>query len=115
VVQPLVNQRLLNAVCVFRRDSLGAWQYWVESDERLAIALLDDEDREGLQPQAMSATVSSLQEALRLLDRYPWHMLSPLVLHPDCREMILKAIEDRGGSNCPERWEEQAILRIQRR
>ena len=48
-----------------RRDSHGAWRYWVESDEQLAVALLDDEDRQGLQPHAMSATVSSLQEALR--------------------------------------------------
>ena len=104
------------SIAVLRRqDGHGNWRYWVESHEHLAIALLGEDDREGLQPNAMSATVSSLQAALRLLDRYPWHRLSPITLHPDCREMVLKAMEDRGESECPERWKGQAILRIQRR
>lgn len=97
------------------RDGQGAWRYWVESDERLAIALLDDEDRQGLQPHAMSSTVSSLKKALFLLDRYPWHQLSHVALHPDCQQEVLKAVKKRGGEECAKRWEVRAALTIQRR
>ena len=98
-----------------RRDDQGAWRYWVESDEQAAVDMLDDEDRQGIQPRESSAAVTSLQEALLLFGRYPWHRLHPVVLHPDCREEALKAIEERNGGERSAQWRDQTILGIQRR
>jgi len=39
--------------------------------------------------------VSSLAEALRLLDRYPWHRLYPLHAHLEFRVVVYDAVSDR--------------------
>jgi hypothetical protein len=54
-----------------------------------------------------------LDEAKNLFDRYPWHLLSPVALHPDYQQEVLKAVKARGGNKCARRWEVQAALTIQ--
>jgi hypothetical protein len=53
--------------------------------------------------------------ALALLDRYPWHRLVPVQLHPDFRDQIMDAMvrryeSDEGGSPpALQRWQEADI------
>ncbi len=42
-----------------------------------------------------SNVVDSWESALGLLDRYPWHMLSPVRIHPEFREQIWIAVQRR--------------------
>lgn len=42
-----------------------------------------------------SRPVATWEEALDLLDQYPWHVLSPMVVHPVFRKAVLDAIEVR--------------------
>jgi hypothetical protein len=42
-----------------------------------------------------SAVVQSWQAALRLVDEYPWHRLAPLTVHPEFRERIWAAVQQR--------------------
>lgn len=46
-----------------------------------------------------SGTVHSWDTALELLDRYPWHRLSPRAVHPEFRSQLWREIElrDREG------------------
>lgn len=48
---------------------------------------------ESVEPRA--AVADSWEGALRLLDRYPWHLLTPVRVHPEFRERILEAVEKR--------------------
>ena len=42
-----------------------------------------------------SATVDSWEEALKLLDKYPWHNLSPREVHPEFRQAVFDAVVAR--------------------
>lgn len=70
----------------------GGWRFVAERNETALFEMLPDEDQEGLQPYDRSGCVDSLGEALKLLDRYPWHRLFPLKVHPDFREKVLDAV-----------------------
>jgi hypothetical protein len=79
-------------------------------NESVLRELLNAEDRVGLQFWQQSDWVESLEGALTLLDRYPWHLLSSLQVHPDFRQQVWAAVEerhrtdDRSGSDRPDRW-----------
>lgn len=45
--------------------------------------------------QHISEMVDSWENALKLLDKYPWQNLFPLVVHPEFRELVLKAVVAR--------------------
>jgi hypothetical protein len=58
-----------------------------------------------------SNVVDSWEAALGLLDQYPWHLLSPLNVHPEFRRQILVAVQKRFESTEDpmgriERWRE---------
>jgi hypothetical protein len=49
--------------------------------------------------------------ALTLLDQYLWHLLSPLQVHPDFRQQVWAAVEERFRTDkhgedfgSPDRW-----------
>lgn len=73
----------------------GGWRFVAERNETAVFDMLSEEDQEGLQPCDRSGSVDSLAAALRLIDRYPWHRLFPLEVHPDFREEILDAVVAR--------------------
>jgi hypothetical protein len=45
--------------------------------------------------QKKSAVVDSWEAALELLDRYHWPKLSPIFIHPDFRQQIWIAVQER--------------------
>jgi hypothetical protein len=53
----------------------------------------------------------SLSDGLKLLDRYPWHRLSPILVHPEFRADILAAVTERcaklpkGENYVQHKWE----------
>jgi hypothetical protein len=68
--------------------------------------LLTGEDRA---IQHISKFVHGLEDALALMDHYPWPQLTPLFVHPDFRIEMLRVVSKRLGKNrdkraCLERW-----------
>src|SRR5262245_43693818 len=66
-----------------------------------------------------SEVVNSWEAALRLIDRYPWHKLSPLTVHPEFCERVWAAVQNRFGSDRRpeedwrlERWRELCASRL---
>jgi len=52
--------------------------------------------------------VEAWDDALRLVDRYPWHLLYPLEVHPEFRERVWFEVERRCSDRRHrlERWRE---------
>jgi len=78
------------------RDTAGGWHFRLDRDEStLADFLPDDLDPASL--RGRTGWVASWEEALGLLDRYPWHRLYPLGLHPEFRDRIFAAVAERAA------------------
>lgn len=90
---------------LYGRRTPSGWEFMREVVDQTA-AMLDEPTI-----QHQSETVTTVAEALCLLDRYPWHRLYPLKVHPEFRVLILEAAHARitkeGGSALRglERWE----------
>ena len=83
----------------------GGWRFVAKRNEAAAFDMLSEEDQKDLQHYDRSGSVDSLAAALRLFDRYPWHRLFPLEVHPDFQEEILDAVVARYESeNDSEQW-----------
>jgi hypothetical protein len=46
----------------------------------------------------------SWDAALALLDEHPWHHFHPLTVHPDFKQPVQEAVEDRLNASNLERW-----------
>ena len=61
-----------------------------------------------------SDLVATWEEALVLLDRYPWTRLSPREVHPEFRHAVWAAVEKRYAGDSPEadldRWHERCEI-----
>lgn len=57
----------------------------------------EDLDLPAIRKQSVMA--DSWDAALRLIDRYPWHRLYPLTVHPDFGELVWAALHDRLASD----------------
>jgi hypothetical protein len=66
--------------------------------------LLDEDDRAGLTFADQSSALPSLSAAFERLDRYPWHRLYPVTVHPEYFEPIMAAVSQRGGATEVRRW-----------
>ena len=50
-----------------------------------------------------SEVVDTWEGALALLDRYPWHLLFPLKVHPDFKQQVIDLVRGRyEAGNVPE-------------
>ena len=88
------------------KTTSGEWQFWVKTNESALYDLLPDEDR-GEPGDYIQRTdyVPSFEEALKLLDRYPWAKLYPLQVHPEFLEAVLKGVRKRPRREVT-RWKE---------
>jgi hypothetical protein len=73
------------SITLFGTRSQRGWAYSMSVDE-----CIDDECS-----QHETNGVDSWEAALRLLDRYPWHRLSPLEVHPEFRTQIWAVVQRR--------------------
>jgi hypothetical protein len=75
------------------------WRFRIVTDEGTMFDLLSDEDRAGTIPsdfRSESDWVNSWEAALALLnERRHWHMMSADQVHPDFRQRIWAAVQDR--------------------
>jgi hypothetical protein len=85
-----------------RRDAGGHWQFRTVTDEADLYVMLGEE------PTVPTTLpwVSLWDEALALLDRYPWPKLHPIAVHSEFKETVLAAVaaHSEGGSQTAERW-----------
>jgi hypothetical protein len=94
------------------RDDAGQWRFWTQTDERTMNYLLDEEDLRGLGCLVhTSESVYSLPEALALLDKYPWHWMIPLQVHPEFRAAILNEVQKRGTPEEVATWNSYILCR----
>lgn len=78
------------------REAAGQWKFWTQTDENTMGDLLDEEDIRGLGSLVgKHGPVSSLPEALALLDKYQWYRLAPLQIHPEFRSAIQSEVQGR--------------------
>jgi len=68
----------------------GVWKYRLATNEAALHDELDDDVKTAVQPW-----VDTWEEALQLLDRYPWHMLYPLGVHLSFHDQVYEALEHR--------------------
>jgi hypothetical protein len=88
-----------------RKSPGGAWRFCLEKNEAAMADLLSEEDLADFASgdfHSRSAFVSSFDEALRLIDQYPWHRLWPTKVHSEFYDSVLAAVRKRGGD--VERW-----------
>ena len=85
-----------------RRDSHGRWQFRLATNEAALYDMLGEDSP----PPVEAPWVSSWNEALALLDRYPWPLLSPEAVHPEFIDAVFAAVaaHRRGGPREVERW-----------
>ncbi|MFC4427133.1 GIY-YIG nuclease family protein [Deinococcus navajonensis] len=78
------------------------WTFTVGTDESTLKDLLSEQDLEGV---SLTSTLDAGQrwdEALTALDRYPWHQLIILGVHPAFETRLYTAALERGGRE--DRW-----------
>ena len=90
---------------LFGRRTPAGWEFMRELVDHSA-AMLDEPTI-----HHRSEVVNTLEEGLCLLDRYPWHRLFPLKVHPEFSAAILAAVRQRiahdgeGAARGLGRWE----------
>jgi hypothetical protein len=98
------------------RDSDG-WRYSTSVLDQTPSLLPDECDEPEIRKE--SEVVNSWEAALRLIDRYPWHKLFPLTVHPEFCEQVWAAVQNRFASDRRpaeywqlERWRELCEPRL---
>jgi hypothetical protein len=87
------------------RNDAGQWRFWTQTDETTMNYLLDEEDLRGLGSLVnASESVCSLTDAIALLDKYPWHCMVPLQVHPEFLTVILSEVQKRGTPEDVASW-----------
>lgn len=102
----------LQMILYGRRDSSGGWKFWTYLNEGTLRDMLPEEDQD-MPFESQSDQAQSWDDALKLLDKYPWRDLVPQAVHPDFRERIWKAFRKRRSKDRHEtgyfdreRWKE---------
>lgn len=78
------------------RDGEG-WQFSFKMVDQTPVML------DGKEIVRDSRLVESWDEALKMLDRYPWTKLSPIRVHPAFRKAVWSAVQQRYTGTNPRR------------
>ena len=90
------------------RSAAGHWRFWTETDEMTLKESFEDEDLGSLGVLVnTSESVTSLPEALALLDKYPWFRLIPFQVHPEFQVAILREVQVRATPEEVASWKER--------
>jgi hypothetical protein len=100
------------AVALFGfRDPHRGWRFTRGVRDQTPMLLDDDDERGYPEIDQYCTWVKTWPEAMALLDRYPWAMLSGLEVHPEFRERIwievkyrLHGLDDRRAEDRRQRW-----------
>lgn len=85
--------------------SPGNWTWAMETNEVALYDLLEGEDGFDSRHAVKHQYAHSFEDAIKLLDKYPWPKLYPMEVHPQFRDAILKAVLERDGSAAERRWQ----------
>ncbi len=86
------------------RNAMGDWRFLIAKNEVALVDMLLPEDRVGMVAYERSDYLSSLEEALQRLDRYPWFRFVPDEIHPDFLDQVLLEVKKRGGESQVKEW-----------
>lgn len=76
------------------KDSKGDWRYACDVNDQTLTFLTEEADAEAA-IQHTSAWVNIWQEAMALLDVYPWARLVGLTVHPEFRDRVWVEVNQR--------------------
>jgi hypothetical protein len=82
----------------------GTPSFVVKTDESTLKEFMDEEDTNGLSFKSKTGSLHSFTDALIVLERYPWHLFSPLFVHQDFIDPVLTAVLNLGGEKESRRW-----------
>ncbi|WP_417539750.1 hypothetical protein [Marinobacter sp.] len=77
----------------------GVWKYRLATNEAALHNELVDDVKTAERPW-----VDTWEEALQLLDQYPWHMLYPLGVHLSFHDHVYEALEHRQADTADIDW-----------
>src|ERR1700694_1651688 len=93
------------AITIYGVRTQDGWRFQRNVVDQTPLMLDEEEIRHD------SAFTSSWEEALVLLDRYPWPRFYPIQVHPEFRQAIWAAVQKRyAGKNAAEdleRWQDR--------
>jgi hypothetical protein len=105
------------AITLYGVRDLDGWRYSTSVLDQTPSLLPDEFDEPEIRKG--SEVVNSWEAALRLIDRYPWHRLSPLTVRQEFCERVWVAVQDRFGRDRRstkdwqlERWRELCTPRL---
>jgi hypothetical protein len=93
------------ALTIEGNRAANGWRFRAIRNEYALFDLLNAEDREGFEFWSGSGWVDSFDRALALFDKYPWHRLYPLQVHPDFRLRTWAAVGERFREGQRVDWE----------
>ncbi|MCX5826192.1 MAG: hypothetical protein NTY86_22665 [Deltaproteobacteria bacterium] len=76
----------------------------VKTDESTLKEFMDEEDANGLSFKSETGALHSFADTLIVLGRDPWHLFSPLFVHQDYIDPVLRAVMNLGGEKEVNRW-----------
>ena len=87
------------------REPGGEWRFLVYRNESLMVDFLEEADQ--VQLEDTSGAVAFFPDALKILGKYPWFMLYPLVMHREYEAIVLAEVARLGGEHALESWLER--------
>jgi hypothetical protein len=80
------------------------WQFAIIRDESILVDFLGKEDNEDLF-EALDS-IATFEDAIALMNKYPWPNLYPLVVHPEYANRVMEIIERSGNPRAKDRWKD---------
>ena len=82
------------------------WQFAFIRDESTLASFLAENDynREDLFKEF--ASIATFEDAIALMNKYPWPNLYPLVVHPEYANRVMEIIERSGNPRAKDRWKD---------
>ena len=80
------------------------WQFAFIRDESTLADFLVEEDQEDFF-EALDS-IATFEDAIALMNKYPWPNLYPLVVHPEYVNRVREIIEKSGNPRAKDRWKD---------
>lgn len=82
------------------------WQFAFIRDESTLAGFLGEEDQEDLLLFEALDSIATFEDAIALMNKYPWPDLYPLVVHQEYANRVREIIERPGNPRAKDRWKD---------